>query len=636
MKRKLLTMLLAVCVMAGTAVNPIMGMNVQAEENAVEAVGEVSGDFEYQDDTYEYNDPITGEIKKVERITIIKYHGSDTDVVIPAEIAGKPVRTIISSAFNGCSSLRNITIPDSVTSISGSWGDMSIFGGCNNLRSINVDENNSYYSSVSGVLYDKEQRTLFRCPAEKTGTYQIPDSVTSIGEWAFEDCSSLSNITIPDSVTSIGAWAFFGCSNISSITIPNSVMSIVNNTFMHCNSLSSITIPNSVTSIGDAAFSDCSSLSSITIPNSVTSIGDDAFHGCSNLSRIKIPDGVTSIGRGMFYECCSLSDITIPDSVTSIEDVAFHSCSSLSSITLPDSVTSIGDYAFQGCRNLISITIPSDVTGIGMGMFYECPSLNSITIPNRVTSIEGYTFWGCSSLSNIMIPNSITSIGYRAFENCNRLENVYYNGSKEEWTQISVDSGNSELHNAVIHCSDGDIIPTKTPSITPLNTNNVQLTTTKVTYNGKAQTPAVTVKDNQGKVIANTNYTVQYTNNQNVGQASVTVTFKGSYSGTVTKTFEIVPAGTKISKITAKKKGFTVKWKKQAVQTTGYEIQYSTSNKFKGAKTAGNIKAKKTSQTISKLKAKKKYYVRIRTYKTVGGKNYYSDWSAAKNIKTKK
>ena len=111
---------------------------------------------------------------------------------------------------------------------------------------------------------------------------------------------------------------------------------------------------------------------------------------------------------------------------------------------------------------------------------------------------------------------------------------------------------------------------------------------------------------------------------------------QGSYSGTVTKTFDIVPKGTKISKVTAKKKGFLVKWKKQAVQTSGYEIQYSVNGKFKSAKTAGNIKANKTSKTVSKLKAKKKYYVRIRTYKTVNGKNYYSDWSAKKSVKTKK
>ena len=289
-------------------------------------------------------------------------------------------------------------------------------------------------------------------------------------------------------------------------------------------------------------------------------------------------------------------------------------CISLTSVIISESVVHISDYTFARCSSLESIAILKSVISIGEDAFQECKNLTSITIPNSVKRIwEG------------------------AFYRCDRLGNIYYNGSKEQWNNISTegpDSGyDSVLYYAVIHCIDGDIIPLKSAHST---TNNVQLSTTKATYNGKAQTPAVIVKDNQGKVIANTNYTVQYANNQNVGQASVTVTFKGSYSGTVTKTFEIVPAGTKISKVTAKKKGFTVKWKKQTEETTGYEIQYSTSSKFKGAKTAGNIKAKKTSKIISKLKAKKKYYVRIRTYKTVGGKNYYSDWSAAKNIKTKK
>lgn len=131
-----------------------------------------------------------------------------------------------------------------------------------------------------------------------------------------------------------------------------------------------------------------------------------------------------------------------------------------------------------------------------------------------------------------------------------------------------------------------------------------------------------------------------YNDNKNVGQATATITFKNGYSGTIKKTFTIKPKGTSISKISASKKGFTVKWKKQKSQTTGYELQYSTSSKFKGAKTLKNIKAKATSKKVTKLKARKKYYVRIRTYKTVkvNGKStkVYSGWSKAKKVVTKK
>ncbi len=160
----------------------------------------------------------------------------------------------------------------------------------------------------------------------------IPDSVTSISKVAFAGCSSLTSITIPNSVTSIGSYAFKNCSSLASITIPNSVTSIIQDTFLDCSSLKSITIPDSVTSIGSYAFASCSSLTSITIPNSVTSIGSYAFAGCSSLTSITIPNSVTSIIQGTFLDCSSLKSITIPDSVTSISFYAFKNCSSLTSI----------------------------------------------------------------------------------------------------------------------------------------------------------------------------------------------------------------------------------------------------------------------------------------------------------------
>jgi len=164
-----------------------------------------------------------------------------------------------------------------------------------------------------------------------------------------------------------------------------------------------------------------------------------------------------------------------------------------------------------------------------------------------------------------------------------------------------------------------------------------KLSATSYTYTGKALKPAITITDANGKQIAASNYTVTYSNNKAVGKATVKITFKGNYSGTKSLTFKINPKGTTISKVTAKSKGFTVKWKKQATQTTGYQIQYSTSKTFaSGNKTVTVTKNKTVSKTISKLKAMKKYYVRIRTYKTVSGTKYYSAWSKAKYVTTKK
>ena len=240
----------------------------------------------------------------------------------------------------------------------------------------------------------------------------IPNSVTSIREYAFYYCTGLTSITIPNSVTSIGSYAFCYCTGLTSITIPNSVTSIGGSAFSYCDGLKEVhindlvawcnidfggnplyyaqnlylnnelitelVIPNGVTSIKNSAFNGCSGLTSVTIPNSVTSIGDGAFSYCSGLTSITIPNSVTSIGRSAFYGCSGLTNITIPNSVTSIETSAFEGCSGLTSVTIPNSVTSIGSYAFCYCTGLTSITIPNSVTSIGGSAFSYCENLGDV------------------------------------------------------------------------------------------------------------------------------------------------------------------------------------------------------------------------------------------------------------------
>ena len=307
----------------------------------------------------------------------------------------------------------------------------------------------------------------------------IPNSVTSIGDYAFEDCSSLTSVTIGNSVTSIGDHAFYDCSSLTSITIPNSVTNIGDYAFSWCTSLTSVTIPNSVTSIGDDAFYACSSLTTITIPNSVTSIGDGAFYHCSSLTSplynahcfaymptsfkgaYVIPEGIKQIAGGAFEDCSSLTSVTIPNSVTSIGDDAFHDCSSLTSITIPNSVTSIGIWAFAGCSSLTSplynahcfaymptsfkgaYVIPEGIKQIAGGAFEYCSSLTSVTIPNSVTSIGGYAFDYCTSLTSITIPNSVTSIGSGAFSGCFSLTKTNYTGDIAGWCNIKFGSGSA-------------------------------------------------------------------------------------------------------------------------------------------------------------------------------------------------
>ena len=184
----------------------------------------------------------------------------------------------------------------------------------------------------------------------------LPNGVTSIGDWAFRDCSGLTSIEIPNSVTGIGSDAFDGCSGLTSVTIGNRVTSIGNTAFSYCTGLTSVTIPNSVTGIGDYAFYECYRLTSVTIGNSVTSIGSSAFGGCSSMTSVTIPSSVTIIGEGAFFLCNGLTSVTIPNSVTSIGGSAFLGCSGLSSVTIGNSVTGIGDKAFKDCTGLTFVT----------------------------------------------------------------------------------------------------------------------------------------------------------------------------------------------------------------------------------------------------------------------------------------
>ena len=252
-------------------------------------------------------------------------------------------------------------------------------------------------------------------------------------------------------------------SRVKSAVIAEGVTSIGDSAFCNCTSLTSVTIPNSVTSIGEFAFRGCSSLTSVTIPNSVTSIGDGAFASCTSLTGIRVTEGnshYSSDASGVLFnkdkttlvQCPgAFAAYTIPDSVTSIGGSAFRGCSSLTSVTIPDSVTSFGSDAFQGCTSLTSVTIPDSVTSIGGWAFYYCTSLTSVTIPDGVTSIGGWAFYNCTSLTSVTIPDSVTSIGMSAFEDCTSLTDVYYAGSEAQWKAIQISYGNDALLNANIH-----------------------------------------------------------------------------------------------------------------------------------------------------------------------------------------
>ncbi len=262
------------------------------------------------------------------------------------------------------------------------------------------------------------------CYCWSLASLEIPDSVTNIGDYAFYYCSSLTGIELPDGVTSVGTGVFEVCNSLISIGLPDGLMSIGERSFYDCSSLTSIKLPNGLTSIEYQAFEDCSNLTSIELPNGIMSIGERSFYDCSSLTSIELPDGLTSIGYRAFEDCSSLTSIELPDGATNIGEMAFRNCSSLISIELPDGVTSIGDWIFYGCRSLASIELPDGVTSIGERAFEDCSSLTGIKLPDGLTSIGGRAFRNCSSLTSIDLPDGVTSIGYGAFEDCRSLTGI--------------------------------------------------------------------------------------------------------------------------------------------------------------------------------------------------------------------
>ena len=369
----------------------------------------------------------------------------------PGELSGaysvkEGTRIICDSAFSFCSSLSEIVIPSSVTSI----GD-GAFSRCSSLKYISIPKsvislNGNPFARWDGkleclspnfvyeddVLFNKDKSRIISFRNQNIKSYVIPSSVASIGDSAFSWCSSLSEIVIPSSVTSIGDGAFYDCYSLSEIVIPSSVTSIGDSAFSYCSSLSEIVIPSSVSSIGDSAFSDCRSLSEIVIPSSVTSIGDSAFYCCSSLKYISIPKSVIGLNGNPFTRWDSKLECLSPNFVYE-DDILFNKDKSriisfrnqnIKSYVIPSSVTSIGDSAFSWCDSLSEIVIPSSVTSIGKGAFSCCDSLSEIVIPSSVTSIGDSAFSCCYSLSEIVIPFSVTSIGDSAFYNCKFPDNL--------------------------------------------------------------------------------------------------------------------------------------------------------------------------------------------------------------------
>ncbi|MBD5137330.1 MAG: leucine-rich repeat protein [Lachnospiraceae bacterium] len=597
--------------------------------DAVEAYGDIKDGWIYEVISREDG----------ETVEIIGYTGEDKDIVIPDSIEGVKVTSIRMIVFFG----ESITIPESVTNI-----DQGAFEACKGLENITVDKDNKVYDSRDNcnAIIETLTNTLISACQNTT----IPESVTSIGDYAFSGCTGLKSITIPESVTSIGWGAFNSCTGLESITIPESMTNIGDFAFYLCSGLKSITIPESVISIGQCAFEDCRGLENITVDkdNKVYDSRDNCNAIIETLTNTlisasqntTIPESVTSIGDYAFSGFTGLESITIPESVTSIGRGAFNSCTGLKSITIPESMTSIGEGAFYGCTGLKSITIPKSMTSIGEGAFEDCTGLKSITIPESVTSIGDYAFYGCTGLKSITIPESVTSIGRYAFGYCR--------GSYFEHVKLAdfVICGTSDSE-AERYANDNGftfrLSSMEQPTVQKLQTIKVTKSYTK-TYGAKPfKLNAKLTKGNGSLTYASSNKKTASVDRKGrvtikgTGICTITVKAAGTdtYKSTSAKiTITVKPKKNKVVKLkSSESKTLKVTWEKDT-KCAGYELQYSSSKKFTKSKTINISKNKTTSYKIWKLSKGKKYYVRVRAYQNVKvngkTKKLYGDWSTAK------
>lgn len=599
-----------------------------------------------------------------------------TSIKIPVGVI-----SIGTGAFADCSGLVSVEIPEGVTDI-----NQSAFEGCIHLTSVDIP------ASVRSLGLD----AFSRC-SDLTSVL-LHEGLSSIEASAFSYCSNLTSINIPKSVDTIGQCAFSDCTKLTSIELQEGLKTIRYGAFSDCKSLATIKIPDSVTTLSADIFMDSGSLTDVTIPlrfyddNEEFGLSDkinikflekhdnydcnvvkdkatlvltssntkllDAPVLPSEITEVDIDNRVTDIGEHFFSHDDSLISIKLPTNLVTIGRFAFEWCDDLRSISIPNGVKSIGERAFIGCKSIINMDIPESATTLGSDIFKDCTNLTSVSLPVKFKSeIESRT------LDLGIDPTKITYYGAKcAHANKTKTVSDYYRVSPASCTSPAVyfyackdcskvlsekytygsalGHKESQSKTCATISKDGSIVKKCDRCQAVLSTKKIPrayITVEKsAKYTGSAIKHPVKIVDKSGKSIPKTNYTLTYKDNTKIGVATVTVTFKNDYSGSKSYKFDIVPRAISIAKVKAGKKMLTVTWKQTKDDITGYEIAYSTSSDFKTSVKTVTIKSKKeTSKTIKSLKTGKTYYVRIRTYKTVGSKKYVSDWSKASKIKVK-
>ena len=413
--------------------------------------------------------------------------------------------------------------------------------------------------------------------------------------------------------------------------------------------INEIVIDNGITSIGEYAFESSPNCNAVKISESVRKIGDHAFEHCEALADLTWHEGIEHIGDYAFSSCYSLADAAIPSGVTYLGQKAFAWCYRLERVTIPDSVEECGQYLFQDCMGLTDVTLGSGMTIIPMDMFMSCTALNGITIPEGVEVLDDSAFYRCTSLISIELPKSLKKVNEDAFYECSNLENVVYKGTKAQWRQVQFESGNTDLRDRTIHCTDGDLTVSRLGKTTRGDmfnlANNVKVTWKEVTgakyykvYREGITDPKETRKD---PVIV-TERLIGWDKEPGLTNGHAyrykivaSLTGKDDSSGDSTLSYSKLMYRLKTVVIRSVKNNapgkVTVKYDK-TTSGDSYVLQYSERQDMVGAKTKVVQGASNTTCVISGLQKGKTYYVSIRVRKKVNGINYYTTFGVPKKV----
>ena len=558
---------------------------------------------------------------------------------------GNSVTSIGWQAFYNCSGLTSVTIGNSVTSI----GDEA-FSGCSGLTRVGITDINAWLG-IAFADEDSNPNTIAHhlyLNGEPIKQVVVPAGQKTISQYAFDYCESLENVVFPDSVTSIGTNAFRHCKNLKSVVLPASVKEVGQEAFWYCPRLETITVQNMDCAFGPQAVSFGTKM--------IAPLDSTAYEFARNYNMEFIELGseipgehrwdagvvtkpATCHAEGVItytcLDCAQTKQEVISKTAHQYEHRAVkatcisqgftvYTCANCGDTYRVDYVPATDTHDYKAVT-----TTPATCSQAGVKTFTctVCGDKYTETIPMKAHTV----------VSDSAVAPTCTKYGLSAGKYCSVCGKVFELQEKLEplgHDFATVVTPETLTANGIIKhpCSRCDKSAASEVIYAP---KTFTLAKTSYVYSGKAIAPAVTVKDAKGNVLKKgTDYTVAYKANKAIGTASAVITFKGNYKGTKTLAFTIVPKATNLA-LAGAKKAFTAKWTKVA-GVTGYQIQYATNAKFTGAK-AVNVKgASKAAQAVKNLKGGAKYYVRIRTYKTVGGKNYFSAWSAAKAVTTKK